>query len=98
MSEAVVERSLLRVAQDRVSLSDFLEALFRIRIVRVAIGMVLHGELAISALQLHFAHGTAHSKHFVIIAFCVRGQNRRLSFMRNEKTLGWKLAAYLSPR
>jgi hypothetical protein len=48
--------------------------------------MPLHGQLAISALQFNVSHRTAHAKHFVIIAFCVRGQNRRLSF--NERYRG----------
>jgi hypothetical protein len=37
--------------------------------------MMLHGELPVRALKFHFGHGTADAKHFVIIAFCVRGQN-----------------------
>src|SRR5580658_453978 len=79
MAEAVVERALLRVGQYGVGLGDFFEAFFRIRIVRIAVGMVLHGELAISALEFHLARRTAHRQYFVIIAFCVRGQNRHLS-------------------
>jgi hypothetical protein len=37
--------------------------------------MVLHGELAVRALQFNFGDGAADAQHFVIIAFCVRGQN-----------------------
>jgi hypothetical protein len=54
MAVAVVERPLLGVGEDRVSFRDFLEFFFRIRIVRIAIGMPLHGQLAISALQFNF--------------------------------------------
>ena len=53
MAEAVIERPLLRVGQHGVGFGDFLEAFFGIRIIRVSIGMVLHGQLAISALQFH---------------------------------------------
>src|SRR5580692_4659674 len=83
MAVAIVERSLLRVSQNRVGLGDFLEAFFRIWIVRIPVGMVLHGKLAISALQFLIAHRTGHRQYFVIIAFCVRGQNRRLSPIKN---------------
>ncbi len=87
MAVTVVERALLGVGQYRVGLRDFLEALFRFRIVRVPIGMVLHGKLAISALQFLIAYRTAHRQYFVIIAFCVRGQNRRLSSVKELQIL-----------
>src|SRR5271155_702093 len=82
MTEAIVERTLLRISQDSVGLGNFLETLLRVRIIRVSIGMPLHGKFAISALQFNFAYRAAHPKHFVIIAFCVCGQNRRLSLIR----------------
>ena len=52
MSEAVVARTLLAVGQHRVRFAAFLELLFRFRIVRIAVGMVLHRQLAIGALDL----------------------------------------------
>jgi hypothetical protein len=73
---AVIKRPLLGVGQDRVSLSDFLETFFRIRIVRIPVRMVLHRKFTISALQLLIAYRAAHCQHFVVIAFCVRGQKR----------------------
>ena len=79
MAVAVIESALLGVGEDRVGLGAFLEAFFRIRIIRVPVGMVLHGELSISALQLTFTHRTAHRQYFVVIAFSVRGQNKCLS-------------------
>jgi hypothetical protein len=60
MTVAVIERALLGISQHRVGFGDFLEAFFRIRIVRIPIGMVLHGELAISALQFLIACRAAH--------------------------------------
>jgi hypothetical protein len=81
MSVTVIERALLGVSQYRVRLGDLLESFFRVRIVRIPVGMVLHGELPVSALQLHFGDRAAYSKHFVIIAFCVRGQDRRPTFI-----------------
>jgi hypothetical protein len=41
--------------------------------------MMLQGQLAISALQFRFCNGAAYPQYFVIIAFCVCGQNWRLS-------------------
>ena len=79
MTVAVIERALLRISQHGVGFGNFLEAFFRVRIIRIPIGMVLHGKLAISALQLLIAYRAAHRQYFVIIAFCVCGQNRRPS-------------------
>ena len=81
MAVAVVERAFVRVGQDGVGLGDFFELLFRVGIVRIPIGMPLHGELAVSALEFDFSYRAAHAQHFVIIAFCVRGQNKNLSFL-----------------
>src|ERR1700689_1760648 len=60
MAVAVVERALLGIGQNRVGLGHFLELLFRIRIVGIPIGMVLHGQLAISALQFLIACRAGH--------------------------------------
>jgi hypothetical protein len=37
--------------------------------------MPLHGQLPVGALQFNFGYRAAYAKHFVIVAFCVRGQN-----------------------
>jgi len=74
VSEAVVQRSLLAVGENGVRLRDFLELLFRIRIVRVAVGMVRHRELAVSALDLNVGGRTGNTEYFVIIAFRIGGQ------------------------
>src|ERR1700757_3691722 len=49
MAKAVVHGTLLGVAQDSVGFAGFLEFLFRIRVVRVAVGVILHRQLAIGA-------------------------------------------------
>jgi hypothetical protein len=41
--------------------------------------MVLHGELPVSALQFNLGRRPGNRQHFVIIAFCVCGQNKYLS-------------------
>jgi hypothetical protein len=38
--------------------------------------MVLHGELAVCALQFLVGDRASHRQDFVIIAFCVRSQNK----------------------
>jgi hypothetical protein len=64
---AIVGRSLVRVTQHLVRLAAGLELFFGLRIVRVAIGMVLHGELAIR--RLHFLVGgvSRYAQHFIKI-------------------------------
>src|SRR5208282_2297104 len=74
MSEAVIQRALLAVGENRIRFSDLLEFVFRIRIVRVAVGMVRHRELAVSALDFNVGGRTGNTEHLVIIAFCVGGQ------------------------
>src|SRR5208282_6835906 len=60
VAETVIEGPLLRIGQDCVGFRDFLEAFFGVGVIGVAIGMVLHGELAISTLQLAIARRTGY--------------------------------------
>ena len=76
MPVAIVNGALFRVGKNRVSLTDFLEFLFGVGVVRVPVGMELQGKLAVGALQLHLGGRAAHAQHVVIIAFRVRRQNR----------------------
>ena len=80
MPEAVVCGSLVRVRQDRISLAAFLEFLFSVGIVRIAIRMKLQRQLAIGALDFLLTGFTGHPKHFVVVAFYVAGQNGSKSF------------------
>ena len=75
MSEAVIHRSLLAVDQNRVRFSQLFKFFFRVRIIRITVRMVLHGKLAVSALDFLFGTRPRYSKYFVIIAFSVTGQN-----------------------
>ena len=70
MAELVVGRALLAVRQDLVGFLGFLEVLLGLGIVRVAVGVPLHCELAISALDVLFRGVLVHSQHFVVIALC----------------------------
>src|SRR5439155_7413169 len=64
---AVVHLPLLAVAQDFVGLIDLFEAHRRIAIL-VAVGMKLHGEPAIRALDLLGARIARHTQHIVIVS------------------------------
>src|SRR5208282_2553933 len=72
--EAVIQRSLLAVRQNRVCLGNLLELVFRLRIIGVAVRMVGHRELAISALDFNVGSSTPDAEHLVIITLCVSGQ------------------------
>ena len=68
MAEAVVGGPLLRIAQDRVGLVQFLEPGLGLGIAGIAVGVVLHGELAEGDLQLSLGAGPFHRQDFVIVA------------------------------
>ena len=52
---AVVCRALVRIAQHLVGLARLLEALLRLRIVRIAVRVILHRQLAVCGLQFLLA-------------------------------------------
>jgi hypothetical protein len=74
MAVAIVHRALVGIRQHRVGFADFLEFLFRVRIVRIAVGMILERQLAVGTLQFNLRAGALNPKHLVVIAFCVCGQ------------------------
>ncbi len=65
--EAVVVRALLRIGQHLVRLGRRLEALLGLLVARIAVGVQLHRELAIGALELAGIGVSADAKYFVII-------------------------------
>ena len=69
MSVAVIGRTLLGIDQHRISFGNLLELVFRIRIVRIPIRMVLHGEFAVGALDLVLGATPLDSQHLVIVGF-----------------------------
>jgi hypothetical protein len=75
MAKAVIERALLRVGEDRIRLRDLLKFFFRVGIVRVAVGVMLHGELAVCALDLLLGASARNPENLVVVAFSVAGQN-----------------------
>ena len=75
MSEAVVSGALVLVGKNGVGLAALLEFFFRVGIVGIAIGVILHGQLAVGTLDLSIAGRTADAQHLVVVAFSVRSQN-----------------------
>jgi hypothetical protein len=74
MTKAVIQRSLVAIGKNRVRLRNLLKLIFRIRIIRIAVRMVRHRQLAIRALDLDVRSRTRNPEHFVIITFSVSRQ------------------------
>ena len=68
MAELVVGGALLRVLQDLVGLVDLLEPLLGRLVARVAVRVVLHGELAEGPLELGFLGALGHAEDLVVVA------------------------------
>ena len=68
MAETVIGRALVVVFEYLVGLADFLELLLRLLVAGIAIGMVLHGELAVGGLERVRIRVAGDSQCLVIIA------------------------------
>jgi hypothetical protein len=49
VAETVIGSTLIGIAQDVVGFAEFFEFFFRVRVVRVFVGMIFDGELAVRA-------------------------------------------------
>ena len=74
VTEPVVDSTLFGVGEDGIRLADFLELLFCIRIIGIAVRMILKSQLAIGGLELDLGDGAGYAQHLVIIAFCICSQ------------------------
>src|ERR1041385_3828045 len=74
VAELVIARALFSVHKDAIRLSALLELLFRLGIAGIAVRMVLHGQLAIGALDLLLGGRAGYAQDFVVITFCLRCQ------------------------
>lgn len=69
-AEAVVCGAFLLVGEDFVGLLDFLELLFRrLRVVRIAVGVQLHGELAVGFFDVVLRGVFGDAKDFIEVFF-----------------------------
>ncbi len=69
MAVLVVRRTLLRVRQHFIGFLHLLEMPFRILVARIAVGVVLHRELAISLLDFVIACVLCDAQNLVVIPF-----------------------------
>ena len=69
MAIAIIRGALLGIAENSVSLSGLLELFFCLGVAGVAVGVILHGELAISRLEDLLICSTIDAKNFVKVAF-----------------------------
>ena len=74
---AIVGGAFLFVHQDVVGFAEFLEFLFRVRVVGIFVGMKLDRELAIGALDLLAGRIALDAQDFVVIA--LGGHWRKMS-------------------
>jgi hypothetical protein len=98
MAIPVVDRALLRVGENRIGLADLFEFFFRVGIIGIPVRMVLQCKLAVSALQLNFRDRAGHAQYFVVIAFCVRRQNKPFLGDISGETLACGIARHLHHR
>jgi hypothetical protein len=67
VAEAVIRGLLVRIREHLVGLSQLLELLFRGRIVRIAVRVVLQGQLAVGLLDLIIGGVLGNAQDLVII-------------------------------
>ena len=84
MPVAIVGGAFLFVHQDVVGFAELLEFLFRVRVVRIFIGMKFDRELAIGALDLIAGRVAFDAQDFVVIA---------LGSSHLEKGIGYRLTS-----
>jgi hypothetical protein len=61
----VIGSTLLRIREDFVGFLGFLEMLFRFGVIRIAVRMVLHGELAVRLLDVFIGSIFVNAQYFV---------------------------------
>src|SRR5262249_31553258 len=86
MTKAVIAGTFLLVSENRISLATFLEFFFGIRIVRIAVGVILHRKLTVSALDFNLGGRLGNTEYFVVIAFCISVQSQ--PFLRQFPSRG----------
>jgi hypothetical protein len=79
MAKTIVCCALISVGKDGVSFAAFLEFLFRVRIIGIAVRMELQRQLAISAFDFLLGGFARNAEHLVVIAFYVTGQDGPLN-------------------
>src|SRR5690606_17259925 len=68
MAKAIIGSTLIRIVENFVGFLGFLEFLFRLGVIRIAIRVILHRQATISFFQRICVGLAAHAEDFVIIA------------------------------
>ena len=68
MAEAIIGGPFVAVLEDVVGLVEFFEFMLAFGVARIAVRMMLHGELAESGLEFGLAAGARDAQDLVIIA------------------------------
>ena len=69
VSEAIIATAFVSVIEDFKRFRRFLEPFDGLVVTRIAIRVVLHGQLAVSVGNLTVGCRLLHAEHFVIVAF-----------------------------
>ena len=69
VAETVIGGALVAVLEHVIGLVEFLELVLALVVARIAIRMMLHGELAEGGLQLDLGAGARNAQDFVVVAF-----------------------------
>ena len=92
VTELVVAGALIGIRKHSVRFRDFLEALFRRRVIRIPVGMALHRELAVGLLQVRLGDTPVDPERLVIVPLThnhssrLRGSAGRRASRTTEKT------------
>src|SRR5690606_24052707 len=66
----IISAALTGIGKNFISLIGFFEFLFRVMVVRIAVGVVLHRQTSVSLFQLGLTGTALHAQYFVIVSFC----------------------------
>ena len=75
VTELIVPRPALRIAQHFIGFGGLFETLFGFRVVGVVVGVVLQCHLAVSPLDFVFRRIAGYTENFIIIALGHSGSN-----------------------
>src|SRR5690242_14548507 len=68
VAEPVISGALVAILQDVVCLIDFLKAVLTVLVARIAVRVMLHGELAERRLELNLGAAAGNAENFVKVA------------------------------
>jgi hypothetical protein len=65
----IVDRALVRLAENLVSLLGFLEFLFGLLVARIAVRVIFHGKATVGFLDVSLRRRARQIEHLVVVAF-----------------------------